>query len=139
MTKPLILIVDDEPEIAQLVSEVAYEIGIASETAGSAKAFMRHYETLHPSGIVMDLVMPDMDGIELVQWLAERDCDVPILLMSGFNPSYADALVEIAKANNIRISDRLTKPVGIEKLEAALLALVSASAEAVSTSSGTVR
>jgi CheY-like chemotaxis protein len=111
--------------MADFVSAVADEIGLDSETAESAKAFMALYKTMRPAGIVMDLVMPDMDGIELVQWLAQQGCDVPILLMSGFNPSYSDALVEIAKANGITISDRLTKPVEIDVLEAALLKLVS--------------
>ncbi|UUX51610.1 response regulator [Nisaea acidiphila] len=120
----VILVVDDEPEICDYVETVAEEMGIAAVTSVTAKQFMQLYGTTRPAGIVMDIVMPDMDGIELVQWLGEQGHGIPVLLMSGYTPTYADSLVDIAKGCGVRISGRLTKPFAIDDLEAALTALV---------------
>lgn len=125
MEKPVILIVDDEPEIARYISAVAAGMEIATETAVSGKEFMERFAAVKPAGIVMDLVIPDMDGIELVQWLGTQGCTAPVVVISGFNPEFADALAEIAEAHGIKISGRLTKPFDIDTLEKTLSSLVS--------------
>lgn len=110
MTKPLLLIVDDEYEMAEFVGETAESVGFDILIATSGKEFQNYYSQNHLSGIVMDIVMPDMDGFELVQWLSANQCRVPIILMSGHGVLYTRMASQIGIANECQMVGILTKP-----------------------------
>ena len=97
MTNPCLLIVDDEPEMAEYVGDVADGMGFDCVIATSAKDALDLYGIHKPIGIVMDVVMPDMDGIELVQALAALGCVVPIIVGGLSKPFRAAELEALLK------------------------------------------
>jgi CheY-like chemotaxis protein len=62
-------VVDDERDFADLVVRVAGQLGYQAEAASTAAAFQACYLAAVPDVIVLDIVMPDQDGIELMRWL----------------------------------------------------------------------
>ena len=67
--KPSMNVVGDDPDVAEFVSNTAKSIGFEVRVAASAKEFMDLVSENEPWAIVMDIVIPDMDGIELLDWL----------------------------------------------------------------------
>ena len=120
MTNPCLLIVDDEPEMAEYVGDVADGMGFDCVIATSAKDALDLYGIHKPIGIVMDVVMPDMDGIELVQALAALGCVVPIMVMSGYKKIYIDMIKALAANQKTIIVGGLSKPFRAAELEALL-------------------
>jgi CheY-like chemotaxis protein len=85
-----------------------------------ADEFAEIYESFAPTVIVMDVVMPEVDGIELVQWLAQEKCRAKILIVTGYNPHYADAAKRLVSAGDLPSVETLTKPISLADLRAAL-------------------
>ncbi len=89
----------------------------------SADEFQRTYEAGQPPNIItLDVVMPDKDGIEVVRWLAERQCPSRVIIISGFNPSFAKAARIIGEETAGMKITQLQKPVRLGELRAALSA-----------------
>ncbi len=117
MTGPALYIVDDESDMGSFVSDVAEDMGFETKSVTSAKELMALVEDRLPSGIVMDVVMPDMDGIELVQWLGKRGYLVPIILMSGFDSQYINVAESLGTHHGAMIAGSLRKPFTASELE----------------------
>ena len=85
MTEPekRLLVIDDEAEIMRFIGEVGSGQGFEVRLSGNADQFRRAIQEFDPSFIVMDLQMPDADGIELIRDLADEECQAAILLISG--------------------------------------------------------
>jgi len=84
MVRGNILVVDDEPDIRRLVQEILedeqYRV-FTAEDAGSARAA---YSRMHPDLVLLDIWMPDIDGISLLkEWSGSKTADVPVVMMSG--------------------------------------------------------
>jgi DNA-binding NtrC family response regulator len=109
---PYILVVDDEQDIRQLVSEIledeGYDVAMA-ENATKAKALKNQRP---PNLILLDIWMPDSDGITLLrEWVSEDDALCPVIMMSGH------ASVESAvEATRLGAYDFLEKPLSLAKL-----------------------
>lgn len=110
MPRPCLLIVDDEPDMVAFVSDVAEDMGFECASAGSARECLEIYGTVKPAGIVLDVVMPDMDGIELIQALAKNNFSAPIIAMSGYQQIYLDILESLAGEHNAVVVGTLNKP-----------------------------
>lgn len=117
-----VLIIDDEADFASLVSEVAVKLGFETSVASGGREFQALYARSKPDIIVLDMVMPGMDGIELMRWLVAEGCDARVLIISGHSPIFAksaNAINEIRGKMSVRI---LQKPVKLADLRAELLA-----------------
>jgi CheY-like chemotaxis protein len=115
-----VLIIDDEPEFSRFVERVASGLGYNAVVTASAEAFQAAYRKAAPDIIVLDIVMPDQDGIELVQWLIGQGCRARILIISGYGPGFADAARTIAEVKgNLKVS-QLQKPIKLAQLRAQL-------------------
>lgn len=84
MDKTTIIVVDDSPfaskQIKDLVEENGYEvIGYAK----SGEEGIKMYEELHPDIVILDIIMPGIDGIETAEILEKSDPDVTILMLSS--------------------------------------------------------
>lgn len=84
MDKTTIIVVDDSPfaskQIKDLVEENGYEvIGYAK----SGEEGIRMYEELHPDIVILDIIMPGIDGIETAEILMKSDPGVTILMLSS--------------------------------------------------------
>lgn len=69
-----LLVVDDEPDFADFVKRTAEGMGYDVSALSDPNLFKEAYAAFKPNVIVLDMVMPDIEGIELVQWLAQQGC-----------------------------------------------------------------
>ena len=83
-------------------------------------SFKKSYESTRPDRIVMDIIMPDIDGIELVEWLISEGNEAPVLIVTGYNPHFAEAAKVFAKVRGRFQVSTLTKPMRIDALAQAL-------------------
>ncbi len=120
MTDKRLLVVDDEPEFGEFVRKVAAGAGFEVEVTSDAAAFKKVYDAFDPTVIVLDVVMPEVDGMELVQWLAERKSTVHLIVVTGYNPKYSELARKLGEARGLRSVTNLAKPVALSKLRAAL-------------------
>ncbi len=109
---PYILVVDDEQDIRQLVSEIledeGYEVAMAENAAEARKS--RHKRPPHL--ILLDIWMPDCDGITLLrEWVAEDDALCPVIMMSGHG-----SVESAVEATRLGAYDFLEKPLSLAKL-----------------------
>jgi len=109
---PHILVVDDEPDIRRLVCEILEDEGYQVATAENAGAARELKKVKAPDLILLDIWMPDTDGITLLkEWVAEEAMLCPVVMMSGHGS--VEAAVE---ATRLGAYDFLEKPLSLAKL-----------------------
>ena len=114
-----LLVVDDEPDFADFVKRTAEGIGYDVSALSDPNMFKDVYTSFKPDVIVLDMVMPDLEGIELVQWLAGQGCEARILVVSGYNPYYGKMALGLGEVRGLRV-ETYQKPISIAKLRKAL-------------------
>ncbi len=133
-TQPLVLVADDEPSITKLVSLVLTEEGFRVVTANGGEEALKKAEEIRPDIVLLDIVMPDLDGIEVMRQLRERR-PVPVILLTA-KGSTADK----AKGLDLGADDYIAKPFHPDELAArvrAVLALAAARAPGLASSPST--
>ena len=120
MSSRRLLVVDDEPRFRDFVTRVADKLGYEVECAADGKEFMVLCDAFEPDIAVVDVVMPGIDGVELVQWLAEKEVELHLVIVTGFAPDYATLAKKLAEAKGLRSVTTLTKPVRMAALQKAL-------------------
>jgi DNA-binding response OmpR family regulator len=120
MSDKRLLVIDDELGFREFVSNVATAAGYVVETAGHAKGFMEIYPAFNPTLILMDMILPDIASFELMQWLIEQGCTARVIVVTGYNPHYAEMAETIGTDSGMLGVETLTKPVGLMELRAAL-------------------
>ena len=112
MSKPYILVVDDEPDICRLVREILEDEGYEVATAENAVEARRLYAQHRPDLALLDIWMPDVDGITLLkEWAEGLTPPFPVIMMSGH------ATVETAvEATRTGAFDFLEKPLSLARL-----------------------
>ena len=112
MTPGYILVVDDEPEIRRLVKEILEDEHYLVEAAEGAPQARELFEKQRPDLVLLDIWMPDTDGISLLkEWRKDDAPTVPVVMMSGH------ATVETAvEATRLGAYDFIEKPVSMAKL-----------------------
>jgi CheY-like chemotaxis protein len=78
--------VDDEPNVRRFASRVLHEAGYVVEEAGDGAAALERVRggVAPPDAVVSDVVMPRLNGVELVRALSASHPDLPVILMSGY-------------------------------------------------------
>jgi CheY-like chemotaxis protein len=120
MTGQRLLVVDDEPAFGEFARKVASGLGFAVEITTDGHAFMERYDAFVPTVVMVDMVMPGIEGMELVQWLAEREVRARIILVTGFTPQYAALAKMLAEGRGLDSVATLTKPIKVEVLRRVL-------------------
>ncbi|HYG29595.1 MAG TPA: response regulator [Allosphingosinicella sp.] len=118
-----LLIVDDEPAIAEVIESVAAGRGYEVTTTGDAEAFMAAAAALDPDVIVLDLSLPHTDGVELLRLLAESGCRARILIVSGFDERVLETSGRLGAALGLDVAGTLNKPIRVAELRSALARL----------------
>ncbi|MFZ2300366.1 MAG: EAL domain-containing response regulator [Gallionella sp.] len=118
-----ILIIDDDPFILKLLTQMLANLGCNSATAcDSGHAALEEIDSHngHPDLILLDINMPEMDGVEFVRYLVERHYSGSIILISGEGERMLLTAVTLVQAHNIPVLGHLHKPVTPEGLAALL-------------------
>ena len=112
MTLPAVVyVVDDDSLVLSFLEQVLTEASLPVETYGCAEDFLKNYSTANPGCILIDLLMPDMKGLELQEALKIQGNFTPIIFLSGAGTvSFA---VEALKSGAI---DFLQKPIAAAEL-----------------------
>ncbi|MEW6989531.1 EAL domain-containing protein [Colwelliaceae bacterium 6441] len=104
-----LFILDDDPQYAQLLSEVAGDEGWSVDFSIDPIAFLDK-KISNNTILVLDLILPQIDGIEVIRELAKRKCYCPLILISGFDNKVLHSAQQLAEAHNIPVIETLTKP-----------------------------
>jgi len=112
MGAPHILVVDDEPDIRVLVKEILEDEGYDMGTAENGATARRALRDRRPDLVLLDIWMPDVDGISLLkEWSEDEGLPCPVIIMSGHGS------VETAvEATRLGAYDFLEKPLSLAKL-----------------------
>ncbi|GAB4300768.1 MAG: sigma-54 dependent transcriptional regulator [Thiohalomonadaceae bacterium] len=112
MAHGYILVVDDEPDIRSLLQDILRDEGYEVDTAENAAAARKARKARRPDLVLLDIWMPDTDGITLLkEWSEEGPLTAPVIMMSGHGT------VETAvEATRLGAYDFIEKPLSLAKL-----------------------
>jgi len=119
MTAGNILVIDDDAGIGDFITAAAESMGIHC-TAATDAAELPRLLTPDVSLILLDLMMPAMDGIEVLRLLGKLGCNANIVLISGISMRVLETAEKLAQALDLKIAGRLQKPFGLAALESVL-------------------
>lgn len=119
MSEKRLLVVDDVPELGHLVGAVATGLGYEVKVVTSAQEFMACIDDFNPTTLVLDIVMPEMDGLQLIKWLRDRGCDAKVFVASADNLNYATLGRNLGRSRGLNISV-IPKPFDNDELVEAL-------------------
>jgi len=114
-----ILVIDDEVDVGELISSAAEALGLECTATTNAHAFLAAL-TPYTTLILLDLLMPQMDGVEVLRLLGERKCKAGIILMSGVGKRTLEAAGQLAEVLGLSIVGHLEKPFRLKELEEVL-------------------
>jgi two-component system OmpR family response regulator len=114
-----ILVVDDEPNITDLVATTLRYEGFEVAVAGNGRDALSMVTSFRPDIIILDVMLPDVDGFEVRTRLGERGEDVPVLFLTA-----RDAPEDKIRGLTIGGDDYVTKPFSLEELVARIRAIL---------------
>jgi two-component system OmpR family response regulator len=114
-----VLVVDDEPNITDLISTALRYEGFDVATAGSGRAALDEVVNKRPHLVVLDVMLPDLDGFEVARRLRQEGRKVPILFLTA-----RDATEDKVRGLTLGGDDYVTKPFSLEELLARVRAVL---------------
>ena len=114
-----VLVVDDEPSLAELLSSVLRYEGWSVKTAGSGVEAVRSGRDFRPDAVVLDIMLPDFDGVEVMRRLRAELPDVCVLFLTA-----RDAVEDRVAGLTAGGDDYVTKPFSLEEVLARLRGLL---------------
>ena len=126
-TQPLVLVADDEPRITKLVSIALAEEGFRVVTASGGEDALQKAEEVRPDIVLLDIVMPGIDGYEVCRQLRaqEQTRELPVMFLSAL-----EDVKDKTKGFEIGGNDYLTKPFEVLEVKARVRSLLKAKAYA---------
>src|SRR5215510_11479012 len=118
MTRPLVLVADDEPQILRVMRASLPVRGFEVTTASTGEEALAQLRKHVPDVIILDLVMPEMSGLEVCRRVREFS-SVPIVVLSA-KGSEADKVTAL----DLGADDYVTKPFGMDELLARVRAVL---------------
>lgn len=115
-----LLIVEDDTETRELIALVADKLGYRVATAEPATEFHAVYRAIRPTVIVLDLMMPGIDGIQILRVLAAEKSDATVILLSSAEPRVLDVTARIASGHGLKVAKSIRKPATPDYLAAVL-------------------
>lgn len=118
MNKIKVLLVEDETSLAMILSDTLAAQGFEMRTAGDGEEGLRLFEEEKPDVLVADVMMPKMDGFEMVRRIRKTDRRTPVLFLTA-----RSAVNDVVEGFELGGNDYLKKPFGIQELIVRIKAL----------------
>ena len=116
-----IYIIDDEEQTADMLGEFIRLMGYQSIVYIQAKQFFKETDAhIENSIVILDLHMPEMDGVEVMRLLAENGNPPPLILVSGYDSGVLHSAEQLAKAHSLEIIATIGKPLQFQELRDAI-------------------
>lgn len=119
-----ILVVDDEPEVRQLMEHFLTERGYEVRIAENGRLALATLDTFTPDVVLLDMHMPEMDGLETLKRLAVRSPSLPVIMIT-----VNEDIETTARLLQLGAADYVPKPFNLEYLEQAINIQLSAARE----------
>lgn len=116
---PRVLVVDDERFLADAVTMGLVHAGFLVRQAGDGRGALELVAGFDPDLVVLDIMLPDLDGLEVCSWLRQTGNDVPVLFLTA-RDSTEDTVAGLAAGGD----DYLTKPFAVAELVARIEAVL---------------
>jgi EAL domain-containing protein (putative c-di-GMP-specific phosphodiesterase class I)/ActR/RegA family two-component response regulator len=116
-----LLVLEDDPGVGNVFRMIAGASKFPVRVVSGPGPFFRSIDEWRPTHIALDLVMPEMDGIEVLAQLAARSCTAKIIISSGMGSRVLDAAHRSASAHGLNVVGVLAKPFTTAALRAFLL------------------
>jgi FixJ family two-component response regulator len=126
-TAPIVFVVDDDISVREAIEALLRQDGWQPQIFESAQQFLAHPRPAVPSCLILDVNLPDLNGLELQQRIASDRLDMPIIFLTG----YGDVPMSV-KAMKAGAVEFLTKPFNDEVLLSAVRGAIARSSEALS-------
>ena len=117
--EPLVLVVDDEASVRQALERALRLEGFAVATAAGGRAALEEVAARPPAVVVLDVMMPDLDGVSVVRRMRADGVDVPVCILSA-----RDEVDDRVAGLQAGADDYLVKPFALAELTARLNALL---------------
>ena len=114
-----VLVVDDESNLTELLSMALRYEGWEIKSAGTGSSAVRTAREFRPDAVVLDMMLPDFDGMEVLRRLREEDPTVPVLFLTA-----RDAVEDRVAGLTAGGDDYVTKPFSLEEVVARVRALL---------------
>ncbi|MDI9636377.1 EAL domain-containing response regulator [Kamptonema cortianum] len=119
--KDRLLIVDDEVEICELLKEVGEQCGYEVTYLSSGAEFYKVVQEINPTFIILDLNIPDHDGIELLRYLAQHNSIATIVLESGQDEKILSISTKLGQDMGLSMEQYFQKPLKLSEIRTLLM------------------
>jgi two-component system, OmpR family, response regulator len=116
---PRVLVVDDEQSLAEVLASVLRRDGWAARTAYTGSEAVRLAREFQPDAVILDMMLPDLDGLDVLGRIRSFDADVSVLFLTA-RDSVEDRIAGITAGGD----DYVTKPFSLEEVMARLRGLL---------------
>jgi DNA-binding NtrC family response regulator len=107
-----VMVVDDDPKMQRLLTGLIQTLGYTACGATTGEEAIAHYKERRPALVLLDLLLPDMDGLQALKSLKGMDPLCRVVIMSGYNTIHS-----AVQATKLGAENCLTKPVPLDELE----------------------
>src|ERR1700741_850914 len=114
-----VLLVDDELALTNLVKMALHYEGWVVDTAHNGREAIAKFESVNPDVLVLDIMLPDVDGLRILQRIRESDAYTPTLFLTA-----RDSVMDRVTGLTAGADDYMTKPFSLEELGARLRGLL---------------
>ncbi len=118
--KGRLLVLDDDAAIGQLLVLVAQRSGFEARLCAQAAEFLQALKDWLPSHLAIDLTLPDMPGLQVMQHVAAQGCRAWVIISSGAGAAEIEAALDHARALGLRTAGALPKPFSLNSMRALL-------------------
>lgn len=115
-----VLVIDDDPGVAAVIGRIARRSGFDVIVTADPADFRQRVRAWRPGIIILDLAMPETDGVELLRYLADERVTARILIVSGFDRKVLEAAQHLGAVRGLNMAGVLPKPVRVGPLTEAL-------------------